>query len=180
MKTSHRWFRVYIETIYDPKLLRLPVAGRWLWIVLLALAKQSPDEGKLLVAEDVPMTATEMGRTAGLTKAQTERLLVLMEQQGMMAVEGQTWSVKHWGERQFVSDDGAQRMQRHRQRHSDGEGDVSAPSRVTPPETETETETKQNRVPPISPSRGKRKRRNSSKGDRSVPLSGEHYEKVRH
>lgn len=156
MKTSHRWFRVYMEMIYDPKLLRLPVFGRWLWIVLLALAKQSPCEGQLLVSEGVPLTVKEISHIAGVSQAQTSKFLSLMEEQKMLLRTDRTWSILHWDERQFISDDVSARAQRSKQRSLNEDATLDATS---PEQNRSETEQSKTDLPPISPSRGRRQRR---------------------
>ncbi|MCL6443142.1 MAG: hypothetical protein K6T83_06760 [Alicyclobacillus sp.] len=35
------WFRFYTEAISDTKIRRLPPAQRWLWVVMLSLARKS-------------------------------------------------------------------------------------------------------------------------------------------
>jgi len=43
------WFRFYVEAIHDRKLRRRSPSDRWLWIVLLAVARESSAPGVLLI-----------------------------------------------------------------------------------------------------------------------------------
>lgn len=60
------WFRWYNETISDRKLRRLPTAQRWLWVAVLTLARQSPEPGRLLLSESVPVTEDDLVDAAAI------------------------------------------------------------------------------------------------------------------
>ena len=46
-----RWFRLYDDTINDPKVIKLPEVTRWHWIALLCVA--SKNDGTLPALDDV-------------------------------------------------------------------------------------------------------------------------------
>jgi len=57
------WVRLYTETKNDRKIRRLDPAHRWLWCVLLMMAKESPVEGWLYIAEGEPATIDDIADT---------------------------------------------------------------------------------------------------------------------
>jgi hypothetical protein len=50
------WFKFYVEAIDDQKLWCRPPAERWLWTVLMAMARRSPEPGVLLIGPGVAAT----------------------------------------------------------------------------------------------------------------------------
>lgn len=106
------WLRLYTEVRHDRKLRRLPPEQRWLWIVLLTIAKESPKPGWLLVSEDVPMTVDDIADEAAIdiesAKSGIEAFLGL----GMLEEVGGSLHVVQWDKRQFVSDNATQRWKK--------------------------------------------------------------------
>lgn len=103
------WFRVYVETMHDRKIRRLKPEHRWLWIVVLAMTRQSPVEGALMISETEPAQAFDLADMAGLTERQTAAGLEHMEQVGLIerCPDSGTWTVPAWSSRQFASDNRA-------------------------------------------------------------------------
>lgn len=112
--TNMRWFRMYAEIKNDPKLRRLDHAGRWLWVVILCLASESPERGSLLLAEGLPYTIEEIAREADLDLVETEKHVNLMAKMGMLDEDGGTFKIRNWSKRQFTSDSSAERTRRWR------------------------------------------------------------------
>lgn len=100
------WFRVYVEMVRDPKLRRLTPAQRWLWVVLLAAARESPVPGVLMLSEKIPLTWADLVDASGLKLREIEKGTDLMSDLGMLAfdAESDAWFVPSWTERQYESD----------------------------------------------------------------------------
>lgn len=153
------WFRVYVETFTDRKVLRLTPAERWLWLAILGAARASSTPGALLVAEGEPMTDAELARFADVPPAVVRSGLSKMERLGMMANDDGLRTVTNWHARQFESDNVTERTRDHRTRSREQDRNVPRnghPSPTTHPKersnvvpgnipdarvTETETET---------------------------------------
>lgn len=157
------WFRFYVEAVYDRKLRRLTPGQRWLWVAILAAARQSCIPGYLLVSEREPMDEHDLADVAGMTPREVAKALPLMEQVGMIERDAHLgcWAVTNWADRQFESDETTKRTRKHRAKTKGDDPDPppngtskeqrwNVPSSSmerrydvngTPPETETETET---------------------------------------
>lgn len=133
---KHPWFRFYCEALTDRKLRRLTPAQRWLWVAVLAVARQSPEPGVLLIADDVPATVDDLAELAGVKIGDARVGLERMATLGL--IEGEPWRVTKWKERQFESDTSTARTRKHRS--GTGPGTPMERSRIGP-EAETETET---------------------------------------
>lgn len=57
---------MYTEIKHDRKLKRVPPGQRWLWIVIMTIASESPDPGWLLLSHGVPVTVEELADEATL------------------------------------------------------------------------------------------------------------------
>lgn len=124
------WFRFYCEALHDRKLRRLKPAHRWLWVAVLACARQSPQPGYLLIEEDVPTTVDDLADDAAMKPAEVRAGMAAFIDLGMVSTDGSTgaWHVTKWHERQYESDQSADRMQRHRGEGSDASSGVTTPS----------------------------------------------------
>jgi hypothetical protein len=143
------WFRFYVEAVADRKLRRQDPATRWLWVAVLAAARQSPEPGRLLVVEGVPMDEHDLADFAALSVAQVRKGLAALADVDTIERDAEgAWVVLNWSARQFESDDVTARTRRHRSNRDPGNVPRNVPtsSEGTPPETETETE------PPPTPS----------------------------
>lgn len=141
------WFRFYVEAIHDRKLRRLVPAHRWLWVVVLAMARQSPDPGVLLMTSadgGEPLTEHDLIDAAALKPAEVRKGMREFERLGMVVNAGGVWSVSKWSERQPESDDVTKRTAKHRSKEPDGNVPTTpigtGPSRVVAKEAEVETE----------------------------------------
>lgn len=148
------WFRFYCEAVTsDRKLRRLRPAQRWLWVAILAAARQSPVAGVLLIAEGQPMDDRDLSDVAAMPAREIRATLPAFEEAGMLDHDPETgaWRVRNWNERQFETDDVTARTRRHKERRSEALGTPTERSHIkgrnvpklkvgTPPETETETE----------------------------------------
>lgn len=132
------WLRLYTEIIADRKLRRLDPALRWLWIVLLCVAKESPRAGWLLGSDEQPVTVDDLADQAALPVESVDAGLKVFVRQLQLEIVDGTYHVLHWDERQFESDSSRDRMRRLRQRRH-GDDDATSLNRhgdddVTPPE----------------------------------------------
>lgn len=143
------WFRFYVEAIHDRKLRRLTPSQRWLWVVVLAAARQSPIPGFLMVSERQAMDAVDLADLADMPVAHVTKALPLFEMAGMIARDRDLgcWSVVNWAERQYESDTSTERARRSRLTKQQGSNVATRSLQqgsdvlATPPEAETETDT---------------------------------------
>ena len=117
------WFRLYTEISHDRKLRRLTPASRWLWIVLLAIAKESPCPGWLFLAEGVPVTLDDLADMAAISLEEVEAGLSGFVDQRMIEKADGVWRLLNWDKRQFVSDSGKERVQKYREKRKEGEAE---------------------------------------------------------
>lgn len=158
------WFRFYVEAVHDRKLRRRPASERWLWVVLLAVARESSCPGVLLIGNKAA-AVEDLADVAALKVREVKSGLDYFIAEGMLESdsEGCALLVTKWRERQYESDTSAERMAKLRgsdgdvtayQRHGDGDrgGDVTAKrrrsSRALGTDTEV-TETELKATPPL-------------------------------
>jgi N-terminal phage replisome organiser (Phage_rep_org_N) len=120
-----QWLRLYNEVTSDRKLRRLPPAQRWLWIAVLVIARQSPEAGRLLLAEGVPVTNEDIADAAAIPMSDVECGILAFSQSGMLHLDGDVWVVTNWDRRQRESDDVKQRVRAYRERNRNVTGNVS-------------------------------------------------------
>lgn len=141
------WFRFYSETIRDSKVRRVvrktketPAHVIGVWSVLLSIASESQQRGTLLLGND-PVTVDDIEDVTGCNVSET---LQEMIQVGMLAFDGEVYSIPAWGKRQYESDNSTPRVQKHRQGKKQSETLQkrfrNAPDTDTEAYTETETE----------------------------------------
>ena len=146
------WFRFYVEAVADRKIRRLTPSQRWIWVAILAAARESPTPGTLLIAEGEPMKPSELADYADVRPREIRPAIESMTRLGMVSMQGGAVVVCNWGHRQYESDDVSRRVQAHRERkgnvtsHDEGTFhpdtlERSRNGRSNAPETETETET---------------------------------------
>lgn len=120
------WYRMYVESLWDPKLRRSTPAHRWLWVSVLALARSSPISGALYGEKEKPLTLDYIVDAAALKVGEVKKGLAHFVELEMLTVNSEgAYVVTGWDKRQFESDDVSERVRRHRQAKAD----------VTPDET---------------------------------------------
>jgi hypothetical protein len=129
-----RWFRFYTDVLDNPKVQRLSDRRFKQWVNLLCLANQGKRRGRLPAdVADIAFSLRESEEeiTQALEEFQSgdRPLLDRCEETGRLMPHD-------WDELQPPSDDSTARVQRHRQRQSNGDrnGDVTVTE--TPPEEE--------------------------------------------
>lgn len=113
-REARPWFRFYCEAVWDRKLRRLDPDHRWLWVVILATARQSSVPGHLLITADQPQVVDDLADAANLPVDRVDAGLAAFVDLGMLTVDGDTWVVSRWAERQFESDFSTERSRKAR------------------------------------------------------------------
>ena len=114
-RASRPWFRLYTEAPSDPKLRRLAVENRWLFVCVLGLARMSCRPGTLLIAEKAPARIEDIADYAGMDKKKVESGMAALSDLGLVVWNGiDAWFVPNWDHRQFESDDSTKRGRLHR------------------------------------------------------------------
>ena len=136
------WLRLYTEIRNDRKLRRLSPAQRWLWVVILTIAKESPEPGSLLLSEGVPVTVEDLVDDAAIPADEVQQGIEAFIKQKMIEQIDGVWRLVNWDKRQFSSDSSTERVRRHRKKKQQNETlqDRYKTVSVTPPETESETD----------------------------------------
>ena len=143
------WFRLYVEMIWDRKIRRLPEKSRWLFVAMLAAARQSPLPGYLMIDDDTPMETDDICDAAAMKLKDVRQGLADLSGIGLIEEDDETgaWWIPKWDERQFESDETTKRTAKHRSKEQGR--NVPSPHDATPPETEAESE-----EPPTPAERG--------------------------
>lgn len=109
---NQTWLRLYTEVTRDRKLRRLPVSYRWIWITILCMAKESPDPGKLLLSEGVPVEIEDIADEAAVDMEEVKKAIDIFINQKMVHKEDGILVITNWGKRQFESDNSTQRWRK--------------------------------------------------------------------
>jgi hypothetical protein len=137
---KHSWFRLYTEVLDDPKVGQLSDPVFRTWINLMCLVKRQPVVtfrssfghggviGGVLPRQKAVIYALRIDHKKW---ARHRDDLISAGLLDIVEVDGKKELALHgWAGRQFLSDSSAERMKRHRDRHSD----VTSAVTVTPPE----------------------------------------------
>lgn len=155
------WMRLYTEIRHDRKIRRLPPSLRWLWVVIMTMAKDSPEPGWLKLSCNVTVTVDDLVDEADIPLQEVnDGIKVFTEQEMLEKIDG-VYHLVNWDKRQYVSDSSAERVRKHRDKAKkepvSSIKDVTLQERysndnVTPPETEyrdrvqsTETDKKESK-----------------------------------
>jgi hypothetical protein len=123
MSNNTPWFRFYSEALSDRKIVRVCSMTRQpkfaimgVWSSLLSMANDSPERGLLLIGEDLPLTLDEIFFEIGIDPEIGEIIVSAFIQVGMVSVDGDAYSITHWDDRQFASDNSTDRVKKFRER----------------------------------------------------------------
>jgi hypothetical protein len=133
-----RWFRLYAETISNPKLKLLAFEDRWHYIAVCCLKCSGLLQKDHEPALKKRMIATQLGLTVPEADEMKRRL-------AEVDLIGDDWQPKGWDKYQFTSDNCSERVKKHREKQKKTTVKRRCNVTVTPPETETETETETER-----------------------------------
>jgi hypothetical protein len=135
------WFRMYSETLNDPKVQSLSGDEFKAWVNLLCLASQNNSEG---FSEKTAAFALR------LPEKKAWKIIKLFLHIGLLDITESGLKPHNWAIRQYKSDTSNDRVRRHRERAGNAAGNVT----VTPPETDTDTDTE------------RRSKKNTARGSR--------------
>lgn len=115
------WLRLYVEVIWDRKIRKLDPEHRWLWITVLAVARDSVVPGHLLLNEATAMDADDLADAASLPVKSVKSGLDRLTKLGLIEWNADLGchEVPKWKERQYESDDVAKRTTKHRSKNAD-------------------------------------------------------------
>jgi hypothetical protein len=141
MSVSMPWFRLYSETVSDPKIQTLDLCGKWMWITCLCVASASEERGALRFG-DVTVTFQALSQIAGVTSQDGEEAVKNLLARGMLNHgDDGVLRVTNWDKRQYPSDSSAERTRKYREKKKENvtsqerHGDVT----VTPQILDTDT-----------------------------------------
>jgi hypothetical protein len=145
-----KWYRFYNETRHDPKVQRLPAELFRTWVNLLCLASEN--------GGTIPGTPEDLAYELRMSVSKALRCIEELKAAGLLDSDPNLHP-HNWGKRQYQSDNVATRVKRYRERHSNGECNVTE----TPPDTDSEqiqsrTEVEALARPTEEPANGKSKR----------------------
>lgn len=140
---NNTWLRLYTDIINDRKIRRLPISYKWIWIIMLCLAKESPEEGKLLLSENIPVNLEDISDYAQLEIEEIKKAIEMFKKLNMVHEDGDVYIITNWNKRQYVSDNSTERVRRYRERIKNNETDMKRFRNVseTPPDTDSDTDT---------------------------------------
>lgn len=102
-----QWFRLYDSLIDDPKIQRLPVETRWLFVEILCVANRQEPRGTLPGLRDIAFILRK-------TEAKCGKQLAALVAVGLIDVEdGKPYRVHGWEKRQRKGDDATQRWRKY-------------------------------------------------------------------
>jgi DnaD/phage-associated family protein len=154
---STPWFRLYSEVLSDRKIQRIVTVTKQpkaliigVWTTLLSIASDSPERGRLLISEGLPVTLDDISFETGLDTTACQEILKAFTEMNMISVEQGVYEISQWESRQFTSDSSTDRVRKFRDRQkedvkkggieNDGYTKRSSNVSVTPPESDTESE----------------------------------------
>lgn len=109
-----KWFRFYSEVLHDPKVQKLTPAQFKNWVNLLCLANDTEPRGSLPPIDDVAFALRVTEQAAESAVDQLCKAGLFDREAGRVVAHG-------WEKRQRESDNGARRVQRHREKRNDTE-----------------------------------------------------------
>ncbi len=121
------WFRMYSEILSDRKVARIAkqlqqpkavIVG--VWVLLLSLASESPERGKLLISEGIPFTTDELLDEIDLGEVGSV-IVDAFVGIGMLSIEDNIYAISKWDERQPASDNSTERVRKHRAKKKQSE-----------------------------------------------------------
>ena len=110
------WVRLYTEIRSDRKIRSLTPGQRWVWIVLLCLARESPEPGKLLYPPDIPITLRDIADESNVDYRITCNAINNFIARKMIVKNGAIYILANWDKRQYESDDVNLRVRSHREK----------------------------------------------------------------
>lgn len=98
---EYPWLRLYVETTRDLKIRLEPVTTRWAWIAVMTLARRSPQPGRLLLSDGVPVTVEHVADEANIKVPQAAAAVATFRAKEMVGEDqAGVLLVLNWGKRQ--------------------------------------------------------------------------------
>ena len=135
------WLRLYTEITRDRKVRRLSPVYRWIWITILCIAKESPEQGRLMLSKQIPVTIDDIADESNTSTDDVEKAVEQFKEQFMIEELDGVLNIINWDKRQFVSDNATERWKKWKDTKTNTDTNVGGNVGCTLPETETETET---------------------------------------
>jgi hypothetical protein len=126
-----RWFRLYDNTVDDPKVQQLSAENFRGLVNLWCLA--SKNDGKIPSVNDVAFRLR-------MSKKKAEKIIAALTASGLIDDTDEGLTPHNWSSRQFKSDTSNERVQRHREHKCNVTSTVTGNGDVTPYETPPESE----------------------------------------
>ncbi len=126
MARAKPWLKLWTEWIDDPKILRLTLAERGAWVLILSLAQKCDAEGSLVTSSGSPLTLDEIMEALHIaTPDEVQAFMTMvskMQNENSLAKSGSTLHVTHFTERQELPASGTteavrERVRLYRKRH---------------------------------------------------------------
>jgi hypothetical protein len=135
-----QWFRFYSEFRCDPKLSLMTPHHQWAFIILLCLASDNSERGRI-----DNLTDEEIAYQIRMPVEDWQTLKAKFKVKGMIDWDETGIKITHWARRQFESDNSTERVRKHREQKrlataTTKETGVKRFSNVnaTPPDTDTD------------------------------------------
>ena len=142
------WFRFYSEALNDRKIARAVRMSQQpkaivigVWLTLLCLANDSPERGKLMIADDMWLEEDEILAETGLDPITFGKIIKAFQTLNMVTVAA-GYEVLNWGKRQYKSDNSSERVAKWRAKNKVTDSET-LPKRYS---NALDTDTEQNRV----------------------------------
>lgn len=126
-RNTYPWFKFYSEFLHDPKVRRLSIEERYIWVGLLCLAAESPVRGELWLTKKEPLSCMDIAMSLDMD-VDDERILKALnsfEKLEMISREGSPLITRiiNWKERQGSDSPDAirERVAKHRDKNESNE-----------------------------------------------------------
>jgi len=151
-----QWFRLYNDTLNDPKVRRLDNAERFgIFCGLLTLAGGSPVRGTVCIDENTPYTVKELAQICMTSAKKMKETMQILENFNIISQKNDGKSgflFNNWNERQYDKPSDFPEFTRERQRKSrDCHADVTPQSRPSHAHIQSRVYTETENNPPKSP-----------------------------
>ena len=144
------WFRFYSEALHDRKIARAVRMSQQpkaivigVWLTLLCLANESPERGRLMIADDMWLEEDEILAETGLDPITFGKIIKAFQALNMVTVAA-GYEVLNWEKRQYKSDNSSERVAKWRAKNKVTEGVTLQKHYSNALDTEEDTE--QNRT----------------------------------
>jgi len=95
MPRRQPWFNLDCDVVRDERLRQVAPSQRWLWIVALTAAHESPIPHKLMLTEKLPVSELILAEHAGMRPQDVKKGMQLLQQHGLVEWDATfgAWSI---------------------------------------------------------------------------------------